>query len=344
MAQTLIADAGDLWDYLSEAKKSALLASGLSQRLITFAEGGAPVRSLVCLPAVIQDAVRPAVIGSHARGELSLPGNLWSVEADERQIKQALQNVIQNAIEAMTEARVVAVQAENLTLSSPAEGALPPGDYVRISITDRGRGIPPEDLPKVFDPYFSTKQRGVRKGMGLGLTIAHTIINKHGGAMSVESKVGKGTTVRLFLPASRKPPVTGEAALPPDNPQRARILVMDDEAGLRTVLSATLRRLGHTVELAEDGRQAIEAYAQAKHAGRPFDLVMLDLTVHGGVGGYEAMLGLREIDPGVKAILMSGYSTDRIFLNYESAGFKAALAKPFDLAKVKESIAWALGT
>ena len=185
-------------------------------------------------------------------------------------------------------------------------------------------------LPKIFDPYFSTKQRGDQKGMGLGLTICHTVIQKHGGAIAVESEVGVGTTFHIHLPASRKLLGEEKASVPASLPRHGRILVMDDEEGVRKLVGRSLQRMGHEVELVEDGQRAVEVYGSAKGQGRPFDAVILDLTVRGGVGGQEAIQALLKIDPAVKAIVMSGYANDPVVLEPERHGFKGVLAKPFD--------------
>ena len=336
MAERLTPGAGELAGYLTAAKQGSMVASGLTQRLITFAEGGAPMRKAVLLPAVIEEAIRPITDGSHTRRDLSLPGDLWPVDADDRQVAQVLQNIVQNAVEAMRGPSVVIVRAENLTLDAKSDLALSPGDYVRISVTDHGCGIAPQVLPKIFDPYFSTKQRGDRKGMGLGLTIAHTIIHKHGGAITVESKKGTGTTFHVYLPAFRNPRVEQEPNPPRITLKKGTILIMDDEEGIRNVMAMTLRRLGHEVGVAKDGQQAVDAYAKAKHEGHPFDCVFLDMTVRNGMGGHEAMLELLKIDSSVKAVLMTGYSSDPTFIAHQSLGYKAALAKPFDVKELRD--------
>ncbi len=176
----------------------------MTQQLITFAKGGAPVRKPTCLSGVIQESVRPALSGSRVRCEFSLAEDLWLAEVDAGQIGQVIRNLVLNAREAMPEGGVISVRAENVVLGSHENPSLPPGDYVRVSIADQGGGIAKEVLPKIFDPYFSTKQRGDQKGMGLGLTICHTVIQKHGGAIAVESELGVGTTFHIHLPASRK--------------------------------------------------------------------------------------------------------------------------------------------
>lgn len=238
---------------------------------------------------------------------------------------------------------MVSVRAENVVLGSHEVPPLPPGDYVRVSIADRGGGIAKEALPKVFDPYFSTKQRGDQKGMGLGLTICHSIIQKHGGSIALESELGVGTTFHIHLPASRKLLVVEKASPPKALTRHGRILVMDDEDGVRELVGVLLQRMGHDVELAEDGQRAIEVYGRAMNEGHPFDVVLLDLTVRGGLGGQEAIQALLKMDPTANAIVMSGYTTDPVVLHPERYGFKGALAKPFDGQKLREMLLRVLG-
>jgi CheY-like chemotaxis protein len=213
-----------------------------------------------------------------------------------------------------------------------------------VTIADQGTGMTKELLSKIFDPYFSTKQRGQQKGMGLGLTICHTVIQRHGGAIAVESEVGVGSTFRIHLPASRKViPAAEEAPLPKVPPRRGRVLVMDDEEGLRAVVGETLRGMGHEVVLVGDGARAVEVYERSKTLGHPFDALILDLTVKAGLGGLEVLPKLLQIDPGVRAIVMSGYASDPVLLNHERHGFKGALAKPFDLVELREVLAKVMG-
>jgi CheY-like chemotaxis protein len=221
---------------------------------------------------------------------------------------------------------------------------LPPGDYVRIGVTDWGGGIIKELLPKIFDPYFSTKQRGSQKGMGLGLAICHSVVQKHGGAIAVESEPGVGTTFRFLLPASRKLVQREKASTPADRPRRGRILVMDDEEVVRRLVRRLLEQEGHEVEMAGDGQAAIMMYESAQGEGRPFDAVILDLTVRDGVGGKATLRELLTIDPAVKAIIMSGYATDPIVLEPERYGFKGVVAKPFDKLKLLAMLARVLGS
>ena len=336
MAQSLTPPDEKLARHIEEAKQTSLLARGLTAQLVTFAEGGAPIRRAMPLSGMIQESVRPALSGSNVRCEFSLAEDLWMAEVDAGQIGQVIRNVVLNAREAMPQGGVVFVRAENVVLSPQEQPTLPAGEYVRVSIADNGAGIAKEALPKIFDPYFSTKQRGQQKGMGLGLTICHAVVQKHGGAIGVESEVGVGTTFHIYLPTARKLGDGGKALAPAGVPRHGRVLVMDDEEAVRKVVGLTLWAMGHEVDLAEDGRMAVEVYKKAKSLGRHFDVVILDLTVRGGMGGQETIQALLKIDPTVKAIAMSGYVNHPVILETERHGFKGTLAKPFDGAKLQE--------
>ena len=344
LAHALTPPGEELAQLLEEAKKAALAASGLTQQLITFAKGGTMVRKPTRLSEVIQESVRPALSGSMVRCEFFLAEDLWVAEVDAGQIGQVLRNLVLNAREAMPQGGVVFVRAENVVLSAQEPPSLPAGEYVRVSIADQGAGIAPDVLPKIFDPYFSTKERGNQKGMGLGLTICHAVIQRHGGAISVKSEVGVGTTFHIHLPASRKSSIGEQASGPAGVPRHGRVLVMDDEEGVRKVVALTLRGMGHEVELAADGQMAVEAYKKAKSLGRQFDVVILGLTVRGGMGGQEAIQTLLQLAPTVKAIAMSGYAHDPVLLKPEPHGFKGTLAKPFDVGKLQEILSRVLGS
>jgi CheY-like chemotaxis protein len=244
----------------------------------------------------------------------------------------------------MPQGGVVYVRAENVILSAREQPSLPAGEYIRVSITDQGTGIAKDVLPKIFDPYFSTKHRGDQKGMGLGLTICHAVVQKHGGAIAVKSEVGSGTTFDIYLPAARKLSGGEKAPMPASEPRHGRVLVMDDEEGVREVLGQTLEAMGHSAEMADDGQKAIEVFRKAQSLGRPFDVALLDLTVREGMGGQETVQALLKIDPNVKAIAMSGYIDSPVILEPERHGFKAALEKPFDAGKLQEILSRVIGS
>ena len=339
LAQTLGPVDGEIAHCLDEVKKTAFMARSLTQQLLTFSKGGTPILKTTTLEPVIRESVRPALSGSLVRCDFAVAEDLWPVKADEGQIGQVLRNLVLNAREALPEGGVVTLRAENVIRRAAGMPALPPGGYVRVSVIDHGVGIPPENLHLIFDPYFSTKQRGACKGMGLGLTICHTIVKKHGGAITVKSAPGQGTSFDLYLPAATDT-VAAEATPPPQpSPSSLRILVMDDDEKLRAVFTKTLHKMGHEVEMVENGQAALAAVSAAKAAGRRFDLAFLDLTIRNGMGGREAIHALREICPSVKAVVMSGYADDPAVEHHRNYGFDAALVKPFDTGRLQEVLA-----
>jgi signal transduction histidine kinase/CheY-like chemotaxis protein len=327
---------------LEGAMTAALAARGLSHQLLTLAHGGPPTRRPVRLARLLGDAVESALSGSPVRARLHLAADLWLANVDEAQIAQVIRNLVLNAREAMPDGGVVTVRAENRASPAPETGSLPPGDAVRISVHDEGSGIAPEVLPKIFDPYFSTKRRGSQRGTGLGLAICHSVVRKHGGMIAVESGVGTGTTFHLDLPASRGP--SGEDAAPPSSevPPPGRILVMDDEERVRLVVGALLERMGHEVELVAEGGRALEVFGRARTLGCPFDAVILDLTVNRGLGGADTLRAMAAVDPAVRAIGMSGYTQEFLVAEPGRPGFARVLAKPFGAEALRQALAWTL--
>ena len=330
MAQSDQSSTQDVAVSLLEARHAVLAAKVLTQQLITFSRGGASVRQPTDLGAVLREAVPLALSGSNIRSEIFLATDLWRVEVDAGQIGQVIRNLVLNAREAMPSGGVVSLRAENAVLSPGCGPALPPGEYVKIRVADLGCGIAPDVLPKIFDPYFSTKLRGTQKGMGLGLTICHSVVQKHAGAITVESMLNTGTTFDVFLPASRQLLTEAATVRLESGRLQGRILVMDDEQVVRTNLGRVLKQMGYEPELAADGAVAVELYAKAKQGGRCFDVAILDLTVRGAMGGEEAVRALRALDPAVRAVVMSGHSDNQVMQQYSQYGFKGALTKPFD--------------
>ncbi|MEA3544317.1 MAG: ATP-binding protein, partial [Thermodesulfobacteriota bacterium] len=272
--------------------------------------------------------------------EYNTPDDLWMVDADSGQLGQVIQNIIINAKQAMPEGGKIRVNCSNRE-DAAAESLLNihDGNFVCIRIQDTGVGIPKEIIDKIFDPYYTTKQQG----SGLGLAICHSIINKHDGHITVQSSPGKGTTFTVYLPAvspgettAPEVPHTGSAV------RAAKIMVMDDEEMLRDVAQAQLTALGHEAVLVADGEQAINEYQRLQDSGTPVDLVIMDLTIPGGMGGQEAAKRLLQIDPRAKIIVASGYSNDPVMAGYRDYGFCAAIAKPFDLAELSKGIESAL--
>lgn len=336
MASAEVAEGADPGPFLREADLACARARDLTQQLLTFAKGGAPIRQIALLSEVIRDSARFATHGSTARCECHIPEGLWPVEADKGQISQVIQNVVINAAQAMPEGGVIQITAHNLAEGEDRTVGLGPARYVRISIQDQGTGIRPEHLEKIFDPYFSTKQRG----SGLGLATAYSIVKQHEGAITVDSRLGVGTCFQIYLPASDKLPArppAGPVASP--GPGSGRILVMDDERPVLNLLVKMLQKLGYAVIPALDGAEAVRLYAGAQARGQTIDAVILDLTVPGGVGGEQALKQLVALDPAVKAIVSSGYSNDRVMASYQEFGFQAVVPKPYGLESLAAVLA-----
>jgi PAS domain S-box-containing protein len=319
---------------LEEAEKAGLRAKELTQQLLTFSKGGAPAKKTALIQELIKDSASFALRGSNVRCEFFFPDGLWPAEVDEGQISQVINNLIINAAQAMPEGGVIKVRAENLTVKPEHSLPLKEEKYVKITIEDQGTGISKEHLPKIFDPYFTTKQ----KGSGLGLATTYSIIKRHDGYITVESELGKGTSFYIYLPASEKEVPKRKAEEEEILPGKGKVLLMDDEEAVRKVAGKMLKSLGYEVEFAEEGGQAIELYKEARESGKPFDLVILDLTVPGGMGGKETIKKLLEIDPKVKAIVSSGYSNDPIMADFKKYGFRGVIAKPYKVRELSEEL------
>ncbi len=320
---------------LREAKRATLRARDLTQQLLTFAKGGDPVRTAVDLAELLRESAGFALHGSKARAEYEIPADLWPADADKGQIGQVVQNLVINSVQAMPQGGTVCLRAVNVTLATgPGPGGLPAGRYVRIAVADTGTGIAPEHLGKIFDPYFTTKQQG----SGLGLASVYSIVKKHHGHIEVDSQLGAGATFHLWLPAAKEQPAPAEVRPASGNPFPIRVLFMDDEPTIRHMAGLFFGRLGAEGEMAADGAEALAKYRAAKEGGRPFDVVIMDLTVPGGMGGREAMEKLRTYDPNVKAIVSSGYSRDPVLANYRLHGFRGILPKPYGLEQLRRAL------
>jgi PAS domain S-box-containing protein len=319
---------------LTEAEKATQRAADLAQQLLTFAKGGAPIKKAASVPDIAREACRFALSGSSVNSVFSIPPALWCSEVDRGQINQVFGNLIINSVHAMPDGGTVHIGFENISVKAQEVPPLRSGDYVKIAVRDEGSGIPEEHLPRIFDPYFTTKP----KGNGLGLATALSIMKRHDGHIAVESKEGVGTTVTLYLPAVRDTvaPEREEAGKP--EPGHGRVLVMDDEDLVRSVAGEILITLGYEVGYAKDGNEAIAAYQQALEDRRPFDIVIMDLTVPGGMGGREAVRRLHAIAPGAKVVVSSGYSLDPIMAEYRHYGFCGVIEKPYSAHQVSETI------
>lgn len=319
---------------LSTAEKSCNRAKALTQQLLTFAKGGEPVKNLTSVGEIIRDAADLALKDSVIKGKVSIPDDLWPAEIDEGQILQAVNNLVVHAVESMSGGGTVRLTCENFSVGPDQGLPLEPGNYIKITVQDQGDGVSPEDLQKIFDPYFIIR----KKGSGLGLAASYSIIKNHDGCIMAESEIGKGMTFFVYLPASRKTVPSLKSGDGMFTLGRGRILIMDDEDVVSEVVSEMLKHMGYDVESCRDGSEAIEQYMQARKSGSPFDVVIMDLTVPGGMGGKETIEKLRGIDPDVKALVSSGYSNDPIMANCSEFGFQGVVVKPYKIKDLSETL------
>ena len=321
---------------LLASKKASNRAQELAQQLLTFAKGGAPVKQTAAITQLVRDTVSLALPGSKALCEFQLPDNLWAVDIDPGQMSQVINNITVNADQAMPTGGMLRVWAENLDVILQDTGlALPSGRWVRIAIQDHGVGIAEDYLKKIFDPYFTTKP----KGSGLGLATAYSIVRSHNGFLTVESHPGEGSTFSIYLPASQNELKVDPCGPAPMASASARVLVLDDEEAICMLVTCALEPLGYQVTETNDGRDAIAAYEKAMQEGRPYDLVISDLTIPGGMGGKDTIKRLCEIDPQVCAIVSSGYSGDPVMSRHEEFGFSGMIAKPYEIDALGHKVA-----
>ena len=321
-----------LFNFLSEAEDASLRARKLTQQLLTFAKGGIPLKKRIALGQVLTESATLALSGSSTRCQFDIPDDLWLVEADNGQIGQVIHNLTVNADQAMLSGGALSMKAENVSLTSEQakQQHLPAaGDFIKLKIEDNGCGIPKHALHKIFDPYYSTKS----SGSGLGLSTAYSIIKNHHGMITAASVRDQGTTFVIHLPASPAN-TTVQQRSPSALPGEGRVLVMDDEESIRLLLGEMLRHLGYDVQCVAEGNEALECYQKAYRTHQPFNAVILDLTIAGGLGGKDTVEQLRKFDPQVKAIVSSGYSNDPVLSHYLTFGFHGVVAKPFRLAEL----------
>jgi two-component system cell cycle sensor histidine kinase/response regulator CckA len=329
-------DNENLIKILNDAKDATDMAKNLTKQLLTFASGGAPIKEMTSIGNIIKETAEFNLRGSNVKCFFDIPNDIWKVEADKSQISQVISNLIINADQAMPEGGVITIKLENKVIKENSALPLDKGKYIKITIEDKGLGIAEKHLSKIFDPYFTTKQ----KGSGLGLATTYSIIEKHNGYITVDSKLGTGTTFYIYLPAT----VTKEIAKveKPKEEERkrtkSRILFMDDEKIVRNALGRMLKILGYEAEFATDGEEALEKYKEAMNDEIPFDAVILDLTVPGGMGGKETIKKLLELDHEIKALVSSGYSNDPVMANYQDYGFKGIIVKPYDAEELSNAI------
>lgn len=320
-------------DCLGKIEKATKQARDLTQQLLTFSKGGAPVKKTIFINGLIKDSAELALRGASVICKFSIDDDVWPVDADEGQLNQVINNLVINAVQAMPDGGKIEICVKNINESDSAfVSTLEHGRYIKIAVKDNGIGIENNKLISIFDPYFTTKEHG----SGLGLATSYSIIKNHGGLITVESEKGRGTTFSVYLPASIKSVQKedkGEIKQPVGS---GKILIMDDEDVIRDTSCQLLRYIGYEVESAEDGKEAIELYKNAKSSGKPFDVVIMDLTVPGGMGGRETVRLLHGIDPAAKAVVFSGYSNDPVMAKHRDYGFCGVITKPFKLNEMND--------
>jgi len=347
MAKQYAGKQDSIFPLLSAIEEACRRASDLTHQFLTFSSGGKPFKERGSIADILREASAEALKGSAVSCRMNIAEDLSDVEIDSQLIRHAINHIIANSRDAMSSGGVLSIEAENVFLrqgQSMADQPLDTGHYVRVTLKDEGKGIAETLLPRIFDPYISTKEIGVRKGKGLGLTITHSIIQKHHGHIQIQSQSGQGTTVTLYLPVFQK---KTETALLPESDEKSvfylhsdkkRILLMDDETMIREITGEMLLHLGYDVECAENSDQAVALYRLGLESEKPYDVSILDIHIPDGVGGIETLQRLRTIDPGIKAIVSSGYSVDSVSTDFGKYGFAGCLAKPYRLEELDKTL------
>lgn len=320
---------------LENAEKASLRAASLAAQLLTFAKGGKPVKKKVSVGAILEESLSLSLRGANVKGVIEIPEPLHTVEADEGQLSQVFNNLIINALQAMPSGGTLTIRGENIALENNNGALLPPDNYVKLTFSDQGCGIPEEDLGKIFDPYFTTKS----EGSGLGLASTHSIISKHDGRIFVRSAVGKGTTFTVYLHSlgaanmNKHIPAGSHAT---EKLSTGAILILDDDELIRDLVTEVLEYLGYQVKTCANGEDAVMMYKAAKESGAPFFAAIMDLTIPGGMGGKEAAEQILNYDQSARLIVSSGYSNDPVIAEYGSYGFSAAIIKPYRVDNIAE--------
>ncbi|MGI9535257.1 MAG: hybrid sensor histidine kinase/response regulator, partial [Thermodesulfobacteriota bacterium] len=310
-----------------EAEKAVERAADLTQQLLTFAKGDAPIRTASSLKNILEDSTNFALRGSNVKCIFSIPEDLSAVEINAGQISQVINNLAINSKQSMPQGGTIFVSAENKAKDEVEIPDIKEDNYVKISVTDQGCGITEEDIPKIFDPYFTTKE----EGSGLGLATTYSVIKKHSGFIKVNSEIDKGTTFTIYLPALNKVITNNSKSDITEFKGEGRVLLMDDDYAIRDMLVNIIENLGFEVDSASSGEEALDIYQNTKDTGNQYKFVLLDITIPGGMGGKDTILKLRENEPDIKAIAISGYSKDPISTEYEDFGFNGFIAKPFKI-------------
>ena len=309
-------------------------AAGLTKQLLTFTRGGTPTSRPCSLEDLVRDATTLAAAGSVVRCQFSFPEVMRPVLVDPGQFGQVVHNLVINAVQAMPDGGSLDLSACEVRLAPGEDPSLAAGPYAKLTIRDDGPGMPPALRHKVFEPYFTTKSTG----SGLGLTVVHSIIKRHGGTVRLRSALGEGTAFEIYVPVARRRIQKKKPSRPPAA-LTARLLVMDDEPAILRSLARSLRNLGCEVDVAEHGREALALFDQAHQTDRPYDAVILDLTIIGGMGGKETMQAIRANDPDIRGIVTSGYANDPVLAHPQADGFDARLEKPYSQDVLGEVLA-----
>jgi PAS domain S-box-containing protein len=339
LAKISVDEDSDIFEIMQEAERASLKAKELTQQLLTFSRGGAPVMKTASIAEILKHTATFVVRGSNVRCDFSIPDDLWNAEIDEGQISQVINNLIINALQSMPAGGLIELIAENVDENDYREldSGIPlkKTKYIKITVRDHGIGIPPDHLAKIFDPFFTTKQ----KGSGLGLATSYSIVRRHNGYINVSSRIGEGTTFYVYLPATENK--TSIETIEKDEYAFAdgRLLVMDDEEIVREVVKRTLNHMGYkNFDFAVDGEEVLSLYRKSYKEGNPYSLVILDLTVPGGMGGEETMRELLKMDPKINAIVSSGYSNEPVMSEYRKYGFKGAITKPYTIEQLQQAL------
>lgn len=337
LAKARVKPQDKIYELLAEAERISLTGKNLTQQLITFSKGGEPAKKIINLNSLVRKTVENILAGSEITARFFIPDGLNQIVADEEQIGQAIGNIVANAREAMPSGGSVTVSVNRVSFTEPRDTIpLDAGNYVRISIMDEGYGISEDVLPRIFDPYFSTKVMGSQKGMGLGLAVVYSIARKHGGGVTVESTPRHGTIFHVFLPLPLPAVVSKAPEVQTRTAPKGKILFMDDEKIIRDIAEQIIGALGYEAVLARNGLEVIDLYNKEQDSGGRFQVVILDLSVRRGMGGRETMERLLRLDPRVKALISSGYTNDPIIARHREFGFAGAITKPYRARDLKE--------
>ena len=338
LARTMTDTKDKIHKLLLASEKASLRAKDLTQQLLTFAKGGEPVKEITSIENIIRDSASFILMGSNVRCNFKFGQALRPVNIDAGQISQVIQNITINAEQAMPVGGVIEIECDNCKYGPQDQLPIAVGDYVKISIKDQGVGIPTTLFDKIFDPYFTTKE----KGSGLGLAITHSIIRKHHGYITIDSVEGQGSTITIYLPSSKEKELSDSTKSPHDQAEEltsGTIIIMDDEEIIREVFDEMLSLKGYKVLSAQDGEETIKLYEEARLSDNPVDLIIMDLNIPGGMGGQETVLKILQLNPKAKIVVSSGYANDPVMSDYKKYGFCAALAKPFQFQELMTTIA-----